>query len=179
MSFFNMQIKNIILGIAIIILTIFVTVYGINIFYPSGEYKDYCKDDKIYEIADTQQKCEDLGGKWRNYEFVKENDSVEGYCDRDYFCRQEYDSAREIRAKKIFFISVPLGVIIIIFGGFLFHLEAVGAGLMGGGVGTIVYGSGNYWQYGDNLFKFILSLLGLTAVIYSSYWLNKKFEKKK
>ena len=173
-----MSLKNIILGIAIVILTIFVTVNGIGIFYPSVDYDDFCGDVKTQEVIQTQNRCEDIGGKWEVYEAVKPVEGVEGFCDRDFTCRQNYEDAQELRAKKIFYIALPLGILILVIGGFLFHLEAVGAGLMGGGVGTMVYGAGNYWQYGDSLFRFIISLLGLVAVIFLAYWFNKKFGKK-
>ena len=176
-----MDLKNIILGIAIMILTIFVTVSGIGVLHPKLEYDDFCGDVEIAKVIETQEMCEDIGGKWRVYESVQLDIDkvVEGHCDRDFTCRQNYEDAREGRAKKVFYIALPLGILILLIGGFLFHLEAVGAGLMGGGVGTIIYGAGNYWQYGGDLFRFIISLLGLVAVIFLAYWFNKKFEKKR
>ena len=173
-----MEMKNIILGIAIVILTIFVTVYGISVFYPGLEYNDFCGDVRTQEVIQTQERCEELGGKWSVYEAVKPVEGAEGFCDRDYICRQNYETAEEDRAKKVFYIALPLGILILLVGGFLFHLEAVGAGLMGGGVGTLVYGAGSYWEYGGELFRFIISLLGLAAVIFLAYWFNKKFGKK-
>jgi len=174
-----MSLKNIILGIAIVILMIFVTVNGIGVFYPKVDYNDFCGDVKTQEVIQTQERCEEIGGKWEVYESVKPVEGVEGFCDRDFTCREEYSDAQEVRAKKVFYIALPLGILILLVGGFLFHLEAVGAGLMGGGVGTMVYGAGSYWQYGGELFRFIISLLGLVAVIFLSYWFNKKFGKKK
>lgn len=174
-----MQIKNVVLGIAIVILTIFVTVYGISVFYPSVDYDNYCGDVKMGVIS-TSQECELVGGQWSEYDAELRVESGEsGYCDRYYECQNEYDAAREVRAKKVFYFAIPLGIILIFVGGYLFGLEAVGAGLMGGGVGTIVYGAGNYWQYGDDLFRFVISLLGLAAVIYLAYWFNARSKKKK
>ena len=73
-------------------------------------------------------------------------------------------------------VALPLGIIIIIIGAFVFGLEAVGAGLMGGGVGTILYGVGGYWRYSADLMKFLLSLVGLIVVIYVAYWFNHKYK---
>ena len=176
-----MEIKNIILGIAIIILTIFVTVYGISVFYPSPEYEDFCDEEiRAIKILDTEETCLDNGGKWTAQEIrCVTEPCAQGFCDRDYVCRQNYEDAQKIRAKKVFYIALPLGILILILGGFLFHLEAVGAGLMGGGIGTIIYGAGNYWDYGDDLFRFIMSLLGLASVIFLTYWFNYKFGHKK
>tara|TARA_Y100000294_G_C8508545_1_gene317738 strand:- start:113 stop:313 length:201 start_codon:yes stop_codon:yes gene_type:complete len=45
---------------------------------------------------------------------------------------------------------------------------------MGGGVGIILYGVGAFWRFADDWLKFILSLIGLIAVIILSYWFNSK-----
>ncbi|MFH1311048.1 MAG: hypothetical protein ABIH65_01440 [Nanoarchaeota archaeon] len=37
-----MNLKNVLLAIAIIILTIFVTFYGINTLFPKPDYEDFC-----------------------------------------------------------------------------------------------------------------------------------------
>ena len=175
-----MQIKNIVLGIAIMILTIFVMVYGIRIIFTPIEYNDYCEGVKPQVLINTQVQCEAVGGQWHVYEGVKSEDGViEGYCDRYYTCQEEYGDARELRSKNVFYLAIPLGIVLIFIGGYLFGLEAVGAGLMGGGVGTIVYGAGVYWEYSGDAIKFVISLIGLIAVIYLSYWLNKRVGKKK
>ncbi len=173
-----MQIKNVVLGIAIVILTIFVSVYGISVFEPTVKYEDYCGNVQTQVLIETQAQCEAVGGQWNAYDGAKPGEAA-GFCNRYYTCQNEYDAAREARAKIVFFIAVPLGVVLIFIGGYLFGLEAVGAGLMGGGIGTIVYGAGSFWEYGGDLFRFILSLLGLAAVIYMSYWLNRRVSRKK
>jgi len=43
-----------------------------------------------------------------------------------------------------------------------------------GGAGTLVYGAGGYWRYADNWLKFVLSLVGLVALIIFAYWFNKE-----
>ncbi len=173
-----MEIKNWVLGIAIMILTIFVAVYGLSVIYPKVNYEDYCPPIKTAEVLDTQEKCEIAGGQWTPYA-ERIPDGAAGYCDRYYECSKDYEDELESRSKKIFYFSIPLGILILFIGGVLFSLEAVGAGLMGGGIGIIVYGAGGYWRYGDDLFRFIISLLGLAAVIYLAYWFNNRTKKKK
>jgi|TARA_Y100000034_G_scaffold130733_1_gene189914 hypothetical protein len=56
------SLKNIVLGIAIIILTISVAIYGINLFYDRPEYSDFCEEFKTAEVIDTQERCEAIGG---------------------------------------------------------------------------------------------------------------------
>ena len=175
-----MDIKNIILGIAVMILTIFVAVYGMSVFYPNPNYEDFCPEIQSAKLFNTGTECTSIGGKWTSEEIRCITEPCpQGYCDTTFYCRQDYEDANEIRAKKIFYISIPLGILLLVLGGFLFHLDSVGAGLMGGGVGTIIYGAGGYWRYGDDLFRFIISLIGLAAVIALTYWFNKKQSKKK
>tara|TARA_Y100000034_G_scaffold79823_1_gene95817 strand:+ start:25070 stop:25600 length:531 start_codon:yes stop_codon:yes gene_type:complete len=170
----NMGIKDIIIGIAIIILTISVVVYGINTIYPRPEYADFCEEFKTQEIIETQERCEEIGGKWNFYEGPRPVLEKENYCDRDYTCRKDYDSAREKYSKNVLVISIPLGILIIVLGAYFFRLDSVGAGLMGGGVGTLIYGAGGYWRYAGDLFRFAISLVGLVALIWFAYWFNKK-----
>ncbi|MBU0894170.1 MAG: hypothetical protein KKF48_01155 [Nanoarchaeota archaeon] len=179
-----MNLKDIVLAIAIIILTIFVTFYGINTIFPKFQYEDFCEEFKTAEIIDTQVRCEELGGKWGSYEVprpvIEGEMALTGYCDRDYTCRQDLEEANEIRSKYVFFIALPLGIIIILLGMFAFGLEAIGVGIMGGGVGTLVYGSGAFWPYTKNWARFLISLVGLVVLICLVYYFNKRgFGKKR
>lgn len=173
-----MIIKNVVLGIAIVILTISVVAYGINVFYDSPEYEDYCGELRDVFQVDNQIECEAEGGYW-NTEIKPIREVQNGWCDTNYECGEEYDIANEVYSRNLFVIALIVGIVILVVGGFLFSLEAVGAGLMGGGVGVILYGVGAYWRHSGDVLRFGLSLLGLVAVIYLTYWLNKKGSKKK
>ena len=175
-----MQIKNIVLGIAIIILTIFVVVYGTNLIFERPEYTDFCGDFRIAQVIETQAQCEAVRGQWTPQDIkCITTPCPQGYCDVDFTCRQEYEDAQENYYKKLFLFTLPLGILIIVIGAFVFGLEAVGAGLMGGGVGTILYGVWGYWRYSADLMKFLLSLVGLAILIGVAYWFNKKYDKRK
>ena len=173
-----MSLKNYVISVAIIILTISVVITGINIFLDKPEYGDFCDEFKTAEFIDTQERCEAVGGQWNSNIGPRTVDS-EGYCDRDFTCRQEGEVAREKYSRTFFLIALPLGILIIAVGALIFGLEAVGAGLMGGGVGIILWGVGGFWRFADDLLKFILSFAGLVIVIWVAYYFNKKFEMKK
>lgn len=174
-----MSLKNVVIGIAIIILTISVAVYGINTFYNSPEYSDFCDEFKTPEIIETQERCEEIGGQWSSYGGPRPVGGAENYCDRDFTCRGEYDDSREKYSRTLFLITLPLGIAIIALGALIFGLEAVGAGLMGGGVGIILWGVGGFWRFADDWLKFLLSLIGLVVLIWLAYYFNKKFDKKR
>src|SRR3989344_3171431 len=171
------KIKNFIIGIAIMILTSFVAIYGIQTFYQEEpQWENYCGNI-------TTQQCEAMGGKWnptyidRTYP-APQKGTLEGYCDYYYECNQKLQSDQKIFSKNVFLISVPVGVILIAIGGALFGLESVGAGIMLGGIITLIYGASRYWPNAGNKFKFGISLVGLIIVIILAYWLNKKMDEK-
>ena len=191
-----MDIKGIILGIAIIILTIFVTFYGISTIFPKPMYEDFCTNYAKPYPTDTREICPTVCVP--AYEIVRNQcvydecgsgcgpDEVNTFgtreaCEQglyDFKCYERYDLVSKERARKVFFIALPLGILIIAGGAFAFGLEYVGAGLMGGGVGTLIYGSGAYWPYTENWIRFLLSLLGLIILIWFAYFFNRKFGKK-
>ena len=178
------NIKNLVLGIAIFILTMFVGIYGISTLYEKApEYNNYCPYD-----LNTAEKCVAEGGQWVNNTQVaidnrgapKTVPAEGGYCQYDYsVCQKEFDNAQEKYHRKVFFVAIPLGVVIIALGALVFGLETVGAGLMAGGVGIIIYGVGGYWQYTKDWLKFVISLAGLIAVIWLAYYANKKWHRKR
>ena len=175
-----MNLKNVLLGIAIIILTIFVTFYGINTLFPKPDYNDYCKPDRYNIYVNNSAECEAADGRWNpNYGAAPVKDVPNGYCDLTWKCNQEFNDADRERSKKVFFVALPLVVAIIVLGAFFFGLETVGVGLMGGGIGTLIYGSGAYWPYTQNWIRFLISLVGLAVLIWLAYYFNKKFGKKK
>lgn len=168
--------RNLIIGIGIFILTLFVVIYGISVFYPSVDYDDYC--GKFYKIT-NEADCINAGGTWQEAELKSVEAVPNGFCSESRTCQDDYDNANGKRSKNVFIIAVPLGLILIILGAFIFHLNSVGIGIMFGGIGTLIYGAGNYWRYSDNLFKFIISLIGLAVLIFLAYWFNGRIGKRK
>ncbi len=174
-----MHLKNIIIGIGIIILTIAAGVYLVNTLYESPSYDDYCGSvQNLWNVNDSAL-CESYGGRWNPSMEPKIVPSSPGYCDITYTCMKEYDAAYEDYSRTVFLISIPLGIIIIAVGAFAFGLEAVGAGLMAGGVGIILWGVSGFWSFAQDWLKLILSLAGLVALIWLAYYFNRKFGKRK
>jgi len=174
-----MNLRAIVIGFGIFILTMFVAIYGISVFLPQPEFNDFCAEFKTAEFIDTPDRCVEVGGYWvvDNYPRAVEGIGIEGYCDRDYYCRQDYDDALEENNKKRFFVSIPLGILIIVTGNVVFALETVGVGLMAGGAGTFVWGAGSYWSYASDVWRFIISLLGLIVLIWFAHWFEKRNKK--
>ncbi|MFQ5531554.1 MAG: hypothetical protein ACE5ES_02980, partial [Candidatus Nanoarchaeia archaeon] len=183
------------ISIAIIILTISVAVFGINTFYAEPEYSDFCtenvrvppklvgEEDRVcprvcvplYEISEAGNCVFNECGSGCGADGLNSFETLE-QCNivaDGKNCYDLYDNAREQYSKNIFLIALPLGIIILFAGAFVFGLEAVGAGLMGGGVGIIIYGIGGFWRFAQDWLKFILSLIGLIILIWFAYRYNR------
>lgn len=172
-----MNFRGFVIGIAVFILTLFVTTYGVNMFYSEPLYEDFCPNS-IWQIDEVNESvCFENGGKWNFYGEKTQVNST-GWCDHDYSCREAYDLANERHSTNIFLISVPLGILLLLGGFYFFSLESIGVGLMLGGVGTMLRGIGSYWRYSEDWVRFLVSLVGLVIVIFFSYRFSDKFEKK-
>jgi len=172
------NLRNIVFGIAILILTMFVGIYGISTIYGEPpEYEDYCPINLI-----NQTMCESQGGNWvENTEVINGAGGLKrvpvegGYCEYDYTqCQKELESVEEKYYRKVFFTALPFGIAVIIFGALVLGLESVSVGLMLGGVGLVIYGTRAYWRFTDDWLKFALSLAGLIILIWAAYWFNKR-----
>lgn len=164
------------MGIGVIILASFVVIYGFESFYPSPQSQDYCLQN-IYEF-DTESSCNAVGGEWRSFGYSEDSEAPRGSCEQGMKCYEELNEAQEQRSRWIFIISIPLAILIIAIGAMVFSLEAVGAGLMGAAVVTLIYGAGGYWRYAENWLRFASSLVGLGVLIWFAYFFNKRFHKK-
>ena len=67
-----------------------------------------------------------------------------------------------------------MGIIAIAVGALIFNIEAIGAGLMGGGVLSLIYGNIRYWQNLNNWMKVIILAIALVALIYIGILLNRR-----
>jgi len=171
-----MKIKKLILGIAIAIIFILFVAYAIEAFYPTPKYKDYCGEYKTQEIINNKEQCEAIGGQWSQYQEtprpIQGEQIQEGYCDREFTCRQELESAQEVYNRNVFFISVILGLITVIIAALL-KLESVSSGLLGGGVILIIYGTIRYWGEMSDVLRTIMLGIVLAILIWLGY---KKIE---
>lgn len=191
-----MDFKNLIIGIAIMILTISVVVYGVHTFYPKPEYSDFCSDVgrypypvegkndvvcptvcvEMWEISNKECVFNECGSGCgpdglNSFETLAQCEvALSGKN-----CWTIYDEAMQNHSRNVFMIALPIGILIIALGALVFGLETVGAGVMAGGLGVVFWGVSGFWRFADEWIKFILSLIGLIVLILLAYYVNKKF----
>ena len=59
-----MDIKNLLISVAILVLTLSVAIFGIKLFYSPPEYNQFCNEFRGIEFVNTTERCDDLEGKW-------------------------------------------------------------------------------------------------------------------
>lgn len=156
--------KKLILGIAIALVSVFFVVYLIQSIYPAPRFDDFCTYDSPRLINDSKT-CEENNGFW---EEGNKYDSLSGYCNINYYCRQEYEEESFNYEKHLFVINLSLGVIVL-FLSFLFVKNTVSTGLFGGGIILILYGTLRHWSDLSNFLRAIMLGLTLAILIWISY----------
>lgn len=182
-----MSVKNFVLGVGIFIVFVFLVVYGIQAFYPAPEYDKYC-NNSIYpktvplqktaysnctttpQFQQQENNCYSENGR-PIYTYDDNGCYKSVTCD---YCQKTYDEANKFYSRNIFVITLIVGLIAISVGALLFSIEAIGSGLMAGGIGTIFYGSVRNWQNFSAVMKFLLLLLALIVLIWVGFRINKK-----
>lgn len=159
--------KLVIFSVAVALISVFFFAYAVQAVYPSPEYEDYC-DDYSGGVLNDQNSCVEVGGKWTDYEKDSLNMQISGYCDYDYFCRQEYEEALAPYERNVFFANVIIGFVLLV-GAFFLGVEAVSTGLMGGAVMLIFYGTVRYWGELSDIWRTVVLGVALVALIWLGY----------
>ena len=161
-----MKIKRmlVILGIAFIF-ALFVG-YGIEVFDSSPKYEDFCSRD-LFDIK-NESECLAQGGEWREDLGVPKSVDGAGFCGEPKECYNQLNDAREKQSKTVFIVALVVGVLTVVLSFFL-KKEEVGAGLLGGSILLILYGTIRYWEFANNVIKFVLLGVALAVLIWIGY----------
>lgn len=161
-----------IVGIVIVLNLFFL--YAVKVAYPSPEYDDFCKQEQVIKELNSEESCVGTGGQWNEHtdrfkpvsmyegEIVA-LDSPTGYCDQQYLCRQEYDTAREDYERNVFMALIIFGVISVVIGFFTMGKEVVSIAMTLGGVLSFIIASIRYWSYASDWLH--LSILGIALIV--------------
>ena len=171
---FGLKKSVVVIGI-VIVLNLFISL-GIRTFGNYPDYQDYCPEEVSRKIYTDQQSCEEAGGMWRksDREIVpKEAESGGIWCEVDYLCRQEYQTASDIYGRNFFIIEVIVGIILIVVGSFAIKAQSVSLGLSFGGLLALIVGTMRHWSGMGEYLQFIILGVALAVLI----WLGvKKFK---
>ena len=187
------NLKNLALGIGIIVVFGLALGYGIEAFYPSPEWDDYCGKIVVPQTFDsignllpvTQDQCESIeGAKWEGYSSprpIKLDSGIvseTGYCNYHYQCQIDFEDAQDEHSKKAFIISIIVGLIAIVIGYSVLSIEPVGSALLGSGIWSFIYGGAVNWRNFSDYWRFGLLFVVLILLIWIGISLNRRDKKK-
>lgn len=185
-----LNVKNLVLGIGIVIVYALVLWQGIEAFYPSPQYDDFCTPGRFEsfvpvkpdlrtapnctfpkELQDKQNQCFGEGGQ-PILEYDENGCAIDvKTCD---FCNKEFEEARDRYSRNVFIISIIIGIITLIIGYSILSIEPVGSALMGSGVWAIFFGAAINWRNFSNFWRFLLLFIALIVIIWIAYRINVK-----
>ena len=139
--------KNFALGFGIAIILPMLVYYGVSMFSPSPKWRDYRVDgySQRYEEADKEEKAE----------LRKEQKRLE----------EERRAHSKRFERQLFFVATPIGIAAMIAGSVI-AIQAVGAGLMFGGIFTVTEGYVCYWSELPDWMRFLSLLLAFAILVY-------------
>jgi len=156
--------KKAIISLAIAIIFVLFIGYGIEVFDPTPDREDFCRED-LYEIKE-EEACTSSGGVWNDEKGprpVIEGEFIErGFCGPGKECYDALQDATLKHDKIVFIVGIIVGILAIITG-IIIKKDAISTGILSGGVLVILYGTLRYWRHADNTLKFVL--LGITLAI--------------
>tara|TARA_Y100000310_G_scaffold331112_1_gene404101 strand:+ start:4462 stop:5016 length:555 start_codon:yes stop_codon:yes gene_type:complete len=170
-----------------IVLTIFI-IQAESIILNEPEYNQFCEReqfprpiaeklitdestcrDTFIANADIENECIDNKGQV----LYKTNEKGCQEATECSTCNIDYETARDNFERTAFFISLIVGIIAIV-AGVLIKTNAIGTGLMGGGLLLIVIGTMSYWSGLQQYARLIILGIVLAILIFIGH---KKFSK--
>ncbi len=149
--------KKIALGFGIAIIFPMMIHYGVSTFVPQPKWEDYRVKNYTLRYSDASP---------------EERKALQAESDR---LREERRKHEQHFQKYLFFTAVPVGIAAIIIGALL-PIQAVGTGLMFGGIFSVCDGYVNYWSELNDGLRFISLALAFIVLVVIDY---KKLEVKK
>lgn len=140
-----MRILRVIYVLGIAVALVFLVVAGVEAFYPDPSYPEYDPPTSDYNSTEYQE----WEQEWAN-------------------AIAAYDEEAAVHDRNIFLVVLPLGVVFAVVGTFIQRrLDIFGAGLILGGIGTMILAVTPYNL--DNIPRFIGIAVILAVLIFVGY----------
>jgi len=142
--------KKIALGFGIAVIFPVMIHYGVSTFVPQPKWEDYYN--------------------YNEYRTTKEMKPEEkAKVEEQRKQKEDKRRAQEKRFQRaLFWVAVPLGIIAIIVGSAA-AIQAVGTGLMFGGIFSLMDGYCNYWSAMADRLRFLSMLVAFIVLVYIGY----------
>lgn len=129
------------------------------------QFERYCESKPVMGTLQTENDCLSAGGQW-NATVPDKMTGVAGYCNEQFQCQKDYESAQKIYQRNGFLVSVIGGTILLGIAVFLpVTVLAVANGLSFGAILSFIVGSTGYWSYMDEWLRLVVLVVAFVALI--------------
>ncbi len=171
---------SVIIGI-MIVLNLFFN-YALSLAYKSPEYNNFCPMEQVVTIPDNQKACTDKGGQWTDNTYYSKPapapvgvNEPRGYCDPQFTCRQDFETASKTYNRNVFVVLVVLGALSVFAGNFFGANQVISGGLSLAGALSFLIASVRYWSSANDLIRVLILAIALGIL----FWVAiKKFSSK-
>jgi len=168
----------------IVLLPLFLGLF-VDAVYQEPKYNDFCNDTQYmypvkpampagnsgspavnctYQMDVNQSKCYSDGGQPR-FNYTANGCETFNFCD---FCNKDYSNSQQMYNRNIFFILMPIGLLIVILGIYL-TIDYIGAGLMFAGLITMFYATIRYFSDMSKVLRAVVVLVELLIILWIGY----------
>lgn len=171
---------SVIIGI-VIVLNLFFN-YALSLVYKSPKFETYCPQTQVVNTPTDQTSCTDQGGQWTSNPSYAAPDKFgqaysvpqpAGYCDLQYTCRQNFQTASDTYSRNVFVILVILGAVVVALGNLLIANSVIASGLALAGVLSFIIASIRYWGSASGIIRVVILAIALGLL----FWVAaKKFK---
>lgn len=147
-------VKQIAVWLGIVVLLPLSVWYGTSAISPPPDRKEYSRS--IQRLDERIEEAKDEAGK---EQLRREKERLE----------EELDEAERVYYGQMFWVAYPVGLLAFI-AGIFFPVQAVGAGLMFGGLSSLAAGCYSYWDRMDAWLRFGSLVIALVGVLVLGTW---------
>src|SRR3989344_455858 len=185
---FCMAVRNIVLGLGIFVVYLLMLAYGIEAFYPSPRYNQFCAGSEVGQFYPSKSYPVDVAQCTLTRQIREQTDTCyasEGQPVYEYndsgcmvalkecnYCNKEFNEAVQAHGKSLFVIALIAGIITLLIGYHMLKSEPVGSALMACGIGAIFYGSVRNWENLSDIWRLLLLLAALILLIWITVRVN-------
>jgi len=163
---------SLIVGMVIVINLFFN--YALSLVYKQPDFVKFCPNTSQVVEANTKDSCVAKGGQWNeNTAYAPQKIDSTGYCDLQFTCRQDYDSAQKTYDRNVFVTLVILGALCVAGGNFFSGNMVIGQSLSLAGVLSFIVASMRYWTSANDAIKVAILAIALIILIWVAL---KKFK---
>ena len=144
--------RRIILGFGFAVLLPLLVHYGIEVFAPGPDTQAYWR-----ERSRLQNRVKEASGEEKT-RLQRQLDALE----------DQHDEQQKQSSRVHFYVGAPIGVLVTLLGSFI-RVQAIGGGLMLGGI--FAFTGGCFWYWGDlsRIGRFLILLVAFVVLLWIGY----------